>query len=91
MDSTAEVKLKSFWEKPEGKTGMLVAAAIVGVGLIGLYKILPWLIALAANTLHLMLLLGAIGVVLFLITNPKVRATASILFQLIMKIGRAHV
>jgi frataxin-like iron-binding protein CyaY len=85
MDSTAEVKLKSFWEKPEGKTGMLVAAAIVGVGLIGLYKILPWLIALAANTLHLMLLLGAIGVVLFLITNPKVRATASILFQLIMK------
>jgi len=85
MDNLTDVKLKSFWEKPEGKTGMIFTAALLGGGLIGLYKILPWLIVLASNTLHLIFLLGAIGFALFLITNPRVRATASIGFQLIMK------
>ena len=85
--NTADVnsKIKSFWEKPEGKTGMIVLAALLGGGLIGFVKILPWIIALAANTLHLILLLAAIGFVLFLITNPKVRALAGVAFQLVMK------
>ena len=81
----AEVKLKSFWEKPEGKTGMIVAAALIGGGIIGFSKILPWLIALASNTLTLIFLLGAIGAVLFLITNPQVRAIFSISFKLAMR------
>jgi phage shock protein A len=85
MDNGMESKIKSFWEKPEGKTGMLALAAIIGGGIIGFSKILPWLIALASNTLTLIFLLGAIGAILFLITNPQVRATASIAFQLIMK------
>lgn len=80
-----ETKLKSFWEKPEGKTGMIAAAALLGGGIIGLYKILPWLITLATNTLHLIFLLGAIGAILFLITNPQVRALAWVSFQLVMK------
>lgn len=85
MDSTMETKLKTFWEKPEGKTGMIALAAIIGGGLIAFIKFLPWLIALASNTLYLIFLLAAIGAILFLVTNPQVRATASIVFQLIMK------
>jgi phage shock protein A len=85
MDSSMETKLKTFWEKPEGKTGMIALAAIIGGGAIAFIKFLPWLITLASNTLYLMFLLGAIGLILFLITNPQVRATASVVFQLIMK------
>ncbi len=86
MDNgTMQTQLKTFWQKPEGKTGMIALAAIIGGGLIGFIQLLPWMIALAANTLHLMLLLGAIGVILFLITNPKVRALAGVIFQLVMK------
>jgi phage shock protein A len=85
MDNVMETKLKSFWEKPEGKTGMIALAAIIGGGLIAFIKFLPWLIALASNTLYLIFLLGAIGIILFLITNPQVRATAGVAFQLIMK------
>lgn len=80
-----ETKLKTFWQKPEGKTGMLFIALLIGGGVIGLSTILPWLIALATNTLHLALLLAALGAGLFVLTNPKIRATASIVFQLIMK------
>lgn len=81
----SEVKLKSFWEKPEGKTGILALAAILGAGLIGFSKILPWLIALATNTLHLIFLLSAIGIILFLFTNPQVRTLVSVAFQLLMR------
>ena len=38
-----QIKPKSFWNKPEGKTGMLVAGAgVVGFGLL-MYKIGPML------------------------------------------------
>jgi hypothetical protein len=85
MDQITEVKMKSFWEKPEGKTGIFGLATLIGGGLFVLYKILPWLITLATNTLHLILLLGAIGGIIFLITNPQVRALAWVSFQLAMR------
>jgi hypothetical protein len=85
MDNEMQTKLKTFWEKPEGKTGMLALAAILAGGVIGFVKILPWLITLASNTLHLIFLLGAIGLILFLVTNPQIRATVSVVFKLIMK------
>jgi len=85
MDELTQAKFKTFWEKPEGKTGMIALAAIIGGGFIGFTKILPWLIALASNTLHLMFLLGAIGAILFLVTNPQVRTLAKVAFQLAMK------
>lgn len=85
MDDLTKTKFKSFWEKPEGKTGMIALAAIIGGGIIGFTKILPWLILVASNTLHLMFLLGAIGGILFLIVNPQVRAIAKVTFQLAMK------
>jgi phage shock protein A len=85
MDQITETKLKSFWEKPEGKTGLFGMAALIGGGLLLLYKLLPWMITLATNTLHLMLLLGAIGGILFLITNPQVRNLAWVTFQLVMR------
>lgn len=81
----AETKLKTFWEKPEGKTGMIVSALLLGGGLIGFVKLLPWMIALATNTLHLIFLLAAIGGILFLVTNGQVRALAGVTFQLLMK------
>jgi hypothetical protein len=59
----------------------------IGAGLVGLYKILPWLITLASNTLHLMFLLGAIAAILFIITNKDIqRITKTIFFMLMRKL-----
>ena len=49
---------KSFWEKPEGKTGMFFTLLLAGGGLYFLYKALPYLINIVENTLHLGLLLA---------------------------------
>ena len=35
------LKPKSFWERPEGKTGMLFTGLLGAGALYGLYKVLP--------------------------------------------------
>ena len=52
MDNTS-LKPKSFWKKPEGKTGMLFMGLLGAGGLYGLYKVLPFLIEIVENTLYL--------------------------------------
>ena len=51
----------SNWEKPGGKTGMVVLGLLGAGGLMLFYKALPFLITLASNTLYLGLLLGLIA------------------------------
>jgi predicted nucleic acid-binding Zn-ribbon protein len=76
---------RTFWQRPEGKTGMLfVAAALAGSGYL-LYKFLPILIVLLENTLYASLMGGA----LFLLTSPiwssKVRALTSYIGRSLMR------
>lgn len=78
MDTT---KLKSFWEKPQGTTGMAFLAGLGVVGAIAVLKNLDILIALAANTLYLGLLLGAIFLVVSCLMNKKFRFVCGSMFQ----------
>jgi hypothetical protein len=57
---------RSFWQRPEGKTGLVLAAGAVGAGGYALYKLLPVLIVLLENTLYAALL----GAGVFLVTSP---------------------
>lgn len=83
MNDTA--KKKSPWEKPGGTLAMIVTGGLVAGGCVLLYKILPWLIVLAQNTLTFALLLGAIALILFLVTNKQVRHLVSTLFFMTMR------
>jgi hypothetical protein len=76
---------KSLWELPGGNLGMVVTALLIGGGLIGLYRILPYLIELAENTLYFSLMLGALAGIIFLVTNKQVRQTVKIGFFMIMR------
>jgi len=44
---------KSMWEQPGGKLGMVMLVGLGAGALIFLYRILPFLIQLAENALHL--------------------------------------
>lgn len=68
-----DFKGKSFWQRPEGKTGILGIGLILAGGGFLLYKALPFLINLVQNTLHLVLLLMALGAVLYVVLDPKIR------------------
>lgn len=73
MNSNIPKPKKSFWRRPEGIPGALfLAAFLIGGGYL-LYISLPFLIALAANTLYLVGMLMALGAILYMVLDPKMR------------------
>ncbi|MBL7817590.1 MAG: hypothetical protein JNL70_21470 [Saprospiraceae bacterium] len=70
---TPQFKPKSFWEKPEGVTGMIFTAGIVLGGGYLLYKALPTLIAMTANILYLSLMLIALAAIVYMVLDPRMR------------------
>jgi len=76
---------KSFWEKPEGKTGMLFMGVGGAAALYFLYRVLPFLITIVENTLYLGILLAALGVVLYMAFDPKVRNLISFMYKSMMR------
>ena len=78
-------KPKSFWERPEGTTGMFVLAALVVGGGILLYSFLPTLIALAENTLYLSGMLIALSMIVYMILDPKMRNLVGFAYKSLMR------
>ncbi|MFN4256279.1 MAG: PspA/IM30 family protein [Saprospiraceae bacterium] len=76
---------KSFWKRPEGATGAVFLAAIVGGGLWLLYSMLPTLIVLAQNTLYLAGMLAALGALLFVVLDPKARNLVWYAYKSVMR------
>lgn len=78
-------KVKSFWDKKEGKTGMFFAAGgLLGVLLI-MIKFGATLVAAAQNTMILGLYVIGIVSIAAVLMNPKFRALWSFLFQSAMR------
>lgn len=83
-----EQKSKSFWERPEGTTGMIALAA----GAVGLYFIKDAILATLVTLNAIVgqtITLGLMGLVLFLIlsavTNRKLRTLVSYMFKSSMR------
>lgn len=68
-----EIKPKSFWKRPEGKTGALFGIAIAGAAAYGLYLFLPAIIALLQNTITAALLIGVLAVMVYVVVDPRFR------------------
>jgi len=76
---------KSFWKRPEGPFGMVVLAALIVGGAIGLYAMLPFLITLLTDTLHMAILAAVLFAILWLVFNPTFRTAVSNLFQNVVR------
>ncbi|CAM1361375.1 PspA/IM30 family protein [Tenacibaculum xiamenense] len=79
------LKPKSFWERPEGKTGMLFTGLLGAGALYGLYKVLPFLITIVENTLYLGALLAVLGVIIYMILDPKMRSLIFYMYKSFMR------
>lgn len=80
-----EFKPKTFWQRPEGITGLIFLAAIgVGGGLL-LATALPTLIALAQNTVYLVLMLMALAALIYVALDPKMRALVGYGYKSVMR------
>lgn len=79
------MKPKSFWQKPEGKTGLLfMAGAAAGIGY-GLFKLLPILLSMALTSLQLAGVLLALGALIYLILDPKFRNLVFYAYKSVMR------
>jgi hypothetical protein len=83
MDSN--VQNKTFWQRPEGKTGAIfLGGAILGGGYL-LFNFLPQILAFAQGTLGLAVVILALGAILYMALDPKMRALVSFMYKSVMR------
>lgn len=76
---------KTFWQRPEGTTGMIILAGLLIGGGYLLYTALPVLIGLAANTLYLALMLLALAAIVYMVLDPKMRNLVGYMYKSFMR------
>lgn len=77
------MKPKSFWQKPEGVTGLIfLVAVLAGVGFLAMA--LPWATILA-NTLYMAGTIAALGAVIYMALDPKIRNLVFYAYKSVMR------
>lgn len=80
-----EQSMKSLWKRPGGLFAKVTGIAAIGAILYGLWKILPILVAAAANIFVLILELIGIALLLYLITSKDVRRVVKLTWLQVMR------
>lgn len=78
-------KIKSFFERPEGTTGMIFIFVGILLFLFAGNYLMPFIITALANTLYATLLGGALLAIIALVMNGKVQAISSSIFKSAMR------
>ena len=73
--------LKSFWSRPEGKTGMIFIVLAAAALVYGWGMIVPFIVSMLADTLHMVYLALLLAAVLWVIFSSRTH----LLFRLIMR------
>lgn len=78
-----QLKPKSFWQRPEGITGLIFLAALVaGVGFLAVS--LPWGVIMA-NTLYMAAAFAVLGTVIYMVLDPKMRNLIFYMYKSVMR------
>lgn len=78
-----QMKQKSFWRKPEGVTGLLFLAGIIG-GAAYVATMVNWP-AVFASTLSLVATIAVLGVLIYMILDPKMRNLIFYMYKSVMR------
>jgi hypothetical protein len=73
--------LKSFWSRPEGKTGMIFIVLAAAALVYGWGMIVPFIVSMLTDTLHMIGLAAILAAVLFVIFSSRTH----LLFRLLMR------
>ncbi len=78
-------KNKSFWSRPEGILGAIILLAIIGGGGYLLISNLAAITAFMGNVLGLAVVILALGVLLYMVLDPKMRNLVSYMYKSAMR------
>lgn len=82
---STDVKPKTFWQKPEGKTGTIFLLGIMGAIAFFLFKYSAAILAMLSNTLGIVALLAVLGVIIYMVLDPKWRTLVSYFYKSVMR------
>ena len=78
-------KPKSFWKRPEGVTGALFLGGILlGTGYL-VTKLIPIIVPLLGNVMALVAMLLILGLILYMILDPKMRTLIGYMYKSVMR------
>ena len=78
-------KPKSFWQRPEGATGAVFLAGIIGLVGYGFFKYSGAILAMLGNALGIGVMLLALGAIIYMVLDPKMRALVGYMYKSIMR------
>jgi hypothetical protein len=76
---------KTFWQRPEGISGLLFLAAIIVGGGMLLFKILPFIIGLLQNAIHAAILFAVLGGIIYVLLDKKFRTLIWYMYKSVMR------
>ncbi|MBN1251749.1 MAG: hypothetical protein JXR51_04590 [Bacteroidales bacterium] len=85
MDDLTKQKMKSFWQRPEGKTGMVVIIGIIVVFALFATPIFIFLQSLFLNAITTIALFVVLALMVYIILDPKVRALVWYMYKSVMR------
>jgi hypothetical protein len=78
-------KPKSFWQRPEGVTGMIfLAGLLIGGGFL-FVTVLPWIVKAASSVLALTAMLIALAAIVYMVLDPKMRNLVGFMYKSVMR------
>jgi hypothetical protein len=80
-----QTKPKSFWKRPEGATGTVFLIAVLAALGFVVVNFLPAIIALASNVLYLAVMILALGAIIYMVLDPKMRALVGYMYKSVMR------
>lgn len=85
QDTPMGFKGKTFWQKPEGKTGVFFLVAILGLAGWAFIKYSSVILSLLSNTIGIAISLLVLGAIIYMVLDPKVRTLVSYMYKSIMR------
>jgi hypothetical protein len=79
---TSQTELKSYWNRPGGKFGILAGVALIGAIA---YFVLPILTTIVWNTVNFGIALVCLAVFLYVVTHRKLRLSLFYFYEILMK------
>lgn len=80
-----DYKPKTFWQRPEGKTGLIFMIGLIVGGGILFAAMVPFLVNLLTNTLGLAVTLLVLGAIIYMVLDPKMRNLVWYMYKSVMR------
>lgn len=85
QDAPGSFKSKTFWQRPEGKTGTLFLFGIIGAAGWLLFKFSGAILAMLGNTIGIAVSLLVLGAIIYMVLDPKMRALVGYMYKSVMR------